>query len=137
MKCVLLTIVCLCMYLPMYALTENEVYCYMEKIGIKHAEVVLKQAIYETGHFKSRIFKTRKNLFGFRRNKGYLRFDTWQDSVDFYKRWQEKYYHEEKDYYKFLQHKNYSGHKGFDYAGQLKRIKIRGSLNCNADEEQH
>lgn len=135
MKYLLLTGICLCIYLPIFALTEKEIYCYMESIGIQHTEVVLKQAIYESGHFKSHIFKTKNNLFGFRRSKGYLKFKNWKHCIDFYKKWQDKYYHDEVDYYQFLQKKNFAGNKKFNYAKQLKNIKIRGSLNCNVNEE--
>lgn len=132
MKYILLTVVCLCIYLPIFALTESEVYCYMDSIGIKHAEVVLKQAIYETGHFKSNIFKTKNNLFGFRRTKSYMKFKNWRSCIDYYKKWQDKYYHGEENYYQFLQKKNFAGSKKFNYAKQLKNIKIRGSLNCKS-----
>ena len=138
MKNMLLVIIGFCLYLPTLALTENDVYCYIKKVGIKNADVVFKQAIYESGYFKSHIFKTKQNLFGFRRSRGYLKFKTWQASVDFYKKWQDKYYKEdEENYYKFLQRKNYSGNKNFNYAKELKRIKIKGSFKCKEyDDEQ-
>ena len=118
-------------YLPLHTLTENELYCYMKKVGIKSPKIVLKQAIYETGHFKSKIYKTKNNLFGFRRSVKYMKFETWQASVDYYKKWQDKYYKdEEENYYNFLQKKNYSGYKKFNYAQELKKIKIRDSLTC-------
>ncbi len=135
MKYIVLTVICLCTYMQIFALTENEVYCYMESIGIKHADIVLKQAIYETGHFKSHIFKTKNNIFGFRRTKSYMKFKTWQSCLDFYKKWQDKYYNDEENYYQFLQKKNFAGNKKFNYAKQLKSVKIRGSLNCEVNEK--
>ncbi len=137
MKNVLLVIIGICMYLPTLALTENEVYCYIKKVGIKHADIVFKQAIFESGHFKSHIYKTKQNLFGFRRTRNYLKFKTWQASVDFYKKWQDKYYkNDEEDYYKFLQRKNYSGNKKFNYSKELKHIKIKRSFNCEVYDEE-
>ncbi|MFC4232509.1 glucosaminidase domain-containing protein [Parasediminibacterium paludis] len=130
MKIILLLLVGLCIFSPIFAVSENDVYCYMNSIGIQHSEVVLKQAIYESGHFKSRIFKSKNNLFGFRRTKTYMKFKSWQSCIDFYKKWQDKYYHGEEDYYQFLQKKNFAGNKKFNYAKQLKNIKIRDSLNC-------
>lgn len=130
MKIIVILLIGICIYSPIFAVTENDVYCYMNSIGVQHSEVVLKQAIYETGHFKSKIFKAKNNLFGFRRSKGYLKFKSWKSCVDFYKKWQDKYYHGEEDYYQFLQKKNFAGSKKFNYAKQLKNIKIRGSLNC-------
>jgi len=130
MKIILLVLIGVCIYSPIFALSENDVYCYMNSIGMQHSEVVLKQAIYESGHFKSRIFKGKNNLFGFRRTKSYMKFKSWKSCIDFYKKWQDKYYHGEEDYYQFLQKKNFAGSKKFNYAKQLKKIKIRGSLNC-------
>ncbi|HVX48539.1 MAG TPA: glucosaminidase domain-containing protein, partial [Chitinophagaceae bacterium] len=83
---------------------ENDVYCYMKSIGIKNPEIVLKQAIYETGHFKSLVCLKKNNLFGFRSVVIYKSFATWQESVDYYKRWQDRHYTDTtEDYYHFLQ----------------------------------
>ena len=111
--------------------TENEVYCYIKLIGIKNPEVVLKQAIYESGHFNSQIFKSKNNLFGFRRTKTYITYKDWKACVDYYKVWQDKHFKDTNvDYYSFLQKINYSGHAGFDYEKELKRVKIRATLTC-------
>jgi hypothetical protein len=110
---------------------ENKLYCYIVSIGIKHPEVVLKQAIYESGHFNSHIYKTKNNLFGFRKTKNYLSYKSWQACVDYYKVWQDKNYKDMNlDYYTFLQKINYSGHKNFAYDKELKKVIIRGSLKC-------
>lgn len=111
--------------------TENEVYCYIVSVGIKNPEVVLKQAIFESGHFKSKIFKTKNNLFGFRKTKTYITYKDWKACVDYYKEWQDKRYKDpNQDYYTFLNKINYSGYNTYDYAKELKRIKIRATLNC-------
>ncbi|MFZ4672397.1 MAG: glucosaminidase domain-containing protein [Flavobacterium sp.] len=111
---------------------ENEIYCYIKSIGIKNPEVVLKQAIYETGHFTSHVFKTKNNVFGFRKTMTYITFKDWRACVDYYKVWQDKKYKDTtQNYYKFIQKINYSGYSNFDYSKELKRIKIRGSLICN------
>jgi len=112
--------------------TENEVYCYIVSIGIKNPEIVLKQAIYESGHFKSNIFKTKNNLFGFRRTMTYITYKDWKACVDYYKVWQDKRYKDtNQDYYTFLQKINYVGNSRFNYAGEVRKIKIRDSLKCN------
>jgi uncharacterized FlgJ-related protein len=119
--------------IQLYALNENEVYCYIKQMGIKHPEVVLRQAIYESGHFKSKIFKAKHNLFGFRHNS-YIKFDSWKTCIEYYKRWQEKYYKDDTvDYYRFLQKRNFSGKRKMRYDTQLKRIIIRGTLICEED----
>ena len=93
--------------------------------GIKHPEIVMKQAIWETGWFKSGFLMKKNNLFGFR-GKSYLSFNKWQESVDYYKKWQERHYDEKKykDYYDFLTQIRY-GHSG--YAKTLKAFNYRFS----------
>ncbi|HWB27473.1 MAG TPA: glucosaminidase domain-containing protein [Chitinophagaceae bacterium] len=116
---------------------ENEVYCYIKSIGIRNPEIVLKQAIYESGHFKSLVCLKKNNLFGFRSVVIYKSFKTWQESIDYYKRWQDKHYTDTtEDYYHFLQRINYSGYKNFNYSSQLKKVRIRASLKCADDEGQ-
>lgn len=115
---------------------EQDIYCYMVKIGVKHPEVVLKQAIYESGHFRSHIYQTKNNLFGFR-NKRYITYDTWQSCVDYYKVWQNKHYtNDSLDYYRFIQRMNFSGKNRQRYVSQLKNTRIKANLNCLADDEQ-
>jgi uncharacterized FlgJ-related protein len=103
----------------------------MKSIGIKNADIVLKQAIYESGHFNSKIYKSKNNLFGFRKTATYITYKNWQSCADYYKVWQDKQYKNvNEDYYTFLQKINYTGHKNFNYAKELKKIIIRGSLKC-------
>jgi hypothetical protein len=104
----------------LYAQTEQEVYCYILAIGIKHPEIVLKQAIYETGHFRSNIFNKRNNLFGFRQRK-YIYFDSWKSCIDYYKVWQEKHY---------------SARNRLLYVSQLKKTRIKAKPNCLVDEKK-
>lgn len=104
----------------------NDVINYMDSIGIKHSEIVIRQAILETGHFKSRLLMDKNNLFAFRYTRRYIKFENWQASVDYYKKWQDKYYKNEKeDYYLFLKRIKYA-HAG-NYITTLKRIKIKSS----------
>lgn len=114
---------------------ENEVYCYMKSIGIKSPEIVLRQAIYESGHFRSAICKTKNNIFGFRTMVIYKSFKSWQDCVDYYKRWQDRHYTDStEEYYHFLQRINYSGYKSFSYTKELQKTRIQASLICKEDE---
>ena len=80
----------------------DSIFNYICELQIKHPEIVIKQAIYETGWLKSEFLMSRNNLFGFRAKK-YLEFPNWKASVDYYKKWQDKNYKNEKeDYYSFL-----------------------------------
>ena len=73
----------------------------LNKIGIKHSNIVYAQARLETGNFKSKYFLERNNLFGFRNKTGYMKFNNWKDCCYYYKEWQSKRY-EKGDYYQFL-----------------------------------
>jgi flagellum-specific peptidoglycan hydrolase FlgJ len=98
--------------------------------SLQHKEIVLRQAVLETGWFKSYNCKNRHNLFGFRwkpwvseNNKmGYIIFDTWEESVDYYVRWQGRHY-EGGDYYTFLKDVGYATSP--TYVEKLKGIKLK------------
>lgn len=80
------------------ALTIENVRQELKKLGVKHSNIVIKQVKLETGNLK---YVRNNNLFGFRGNSGYLKFNTWQDAVKYKKQWQDKKYHG-GDYYDFL-----------------------------------
>ncbi len=95
---------------------------YMCEKNIMHSDVVIKQAILETGWFKAPFLMSRNNLFGFRKIN-YLKFETWKACVDYYKVWQDKHYTNSKeDYYHFLVRIKYATDQ---YPYHLKKI------NCN------
>lgn len=73
----------------------NEITCY----NLQHPDIVFAQAVLETGHFKSNIFRTNNNLFGMRHPKvrpttslgaqsGHAKYRSWQESVEDYSLWQ-------------------------------------------------
>lgn len=83
--------------------TPNEVYNYCIEQDIQHPEIVTAQAIWETGWFKCTDCSLNKNnLFGFTTGGPYLEFSDWKDCVEYYKRWQDKFYDGQRDYYDFL-----------------------------------
>jgi uncharacterized FlgJ-related protein len=105
-------------------LNAEEVRAYMDSIGIAHSVIVLKQALLETGHFKSKLLMDKNNLFAFRYTKKYKHFETWQQSVDYYKIWQDKFYtNKNENYYAFLKRIKYA--HAPNYIATLKRIKIK------------
>ena len=73
----------------------------IDSSDIQHKDIVLAQAILETGWFTSYNYTFRNNCFGFY-YKGLMKFDTVQDCVDYYQRWQERHY-TGGDYYDFLE----------------------------------
>ena len=136
MRYLFIFIICFLLSSRLFAQTENEIFCYMVKIGIKHPDVVLRQAIFETGHFKSQVYQRRNNLFGFRKRK-YIAYDSWKNCIDYYKVWQDKHYNNDTlDYYVFLEHKNFSGRNKAKYSRELKNIRIRATLNCSENDKQ-
>lgn len=78
------------------------VFAEIKKAGILHPEIVLRQAIVETGWFNcDSCSLDSNNVFGFRKTKKYLGFKNWQSSVWYYKEWQKDNYIQ-GDYYEFL-----------------------------------
>lgn len=67
-------------------LTLGNLLLEIRKNGIQYENVVLAQAILETGWFTSSVCRNKKNLFGLTnpRTGEYYEFDRWQDSVKAY-----------------------------------------------------
>lgn len=93
--------------------------------GIKQPNIVLAQATWESGHFKSDIFKENHNLFGMKQpkvrktlatgeNRGHATFNNWVDSV--------------KDY-KIFQDEN--GYSGLSYDQYMKKLDTDYCPGCN------
>lgn len=111
--------------------TVQEVYTYIVCAGIKFPDIVLRQAIWETGWFKSKHMIHKNNLFGFRHTKKYMDFKNWQECVDYYKNWQlRQYTREGEDYYAFLIRIKYAQSK--KYIECLKSLNVKtANVNCN------
>lgn len=71
---------------------KDSVELYIKEINIKHPELVLTQAVLESGHFTSDIFKENNNLFGMKKayhrphvqtgvNRGHATYDSWKMSI--------------------------------------------------------
>lgn len=103
---------------------KDSIYAYIQACGIQHPDVVMQQALLETGHLKSGYLMERNNIFAFRVTKEYMRFTDWKACVKYYKRWQEKHYTNTKEnYYSFLKRIGYSG--THNYTDVLKRVRIK------------
>ena len=111
--------------------TVQEVYTYIVCAGIKFPDIVLRQAIWETGWFKSKHMIHKNNLFGFRHSKKYMSFTNWNECVDYYKSWQlRQYTREGEDYYAFLIRVKYAQSK--KYIECLKSLNVKtAKVNCN------
>jgi len=106
----------------------DSIACYICSTSIQHKEIVMHQAILETGWFRAEFLMSRNNLFGFR-SKNYLKFNSWKESVDYYEQWQKKRYTNPKeDYYQFLERIKY-GAPG--YSTGLRKMKYALKCPCN------
>lgn len=105
------------------ALNISNVLKEIKKNEIAHDTIVLKQAILETGWFKSYTARNKNNIFGFwnSRAKQYYEFDRWEDSVEYYKKWQDRRY-KGGDYYEFLEDIGYAA--DLNYTWKLRHIEI-------------
>jgi len=107
-------------YAQQQRLTADEVFQYICEKKIAHPDIVIRQAILETGWFKAPFLMSRNNIFGFR-SKKYLHFNSWKACVDYYKKWQDKRYKDpNEDYYKFLLRVKYATSV---YPSRLKRVR--------------
>lgn len=87
---------------PLEKPTKKSVYEYMVKVGIKYPDVALIQARFESGNFKSGLFRKHSNMFGMRHPKrrttesvkptksGYATYKNWKSSVLDYGLWQSR-----------------------------------------------
>jgi len=113
---------------------DSLLYFKIKELGILYPDIVFAQAVLESAHFKSSIFKNNNNLFGMRlpkirkttaigKRKGYAVYGNWELSVDDYKLWQnsvpKKYLKNKTTYYLYLQ-KVYC--EGKYYSSRLKKI---------------
>ncbi len=104
-------------------LTIENVRALLIKEGVQHADIVLRQAIQETGWFKCEHCSLNKNnIFGFYYKKKYIAYDNWKECVKYYKRWQDRHY-KGGDYYAFLKKVGFATDP--NYVKRLKAIKVR------------
>lgn len=114
-------------------INKNTLYNKIVEAGIEFPEIVLAQALLETGQLKSKLFKQNKNLFGMRLPKSrsttaigkknyYAVYKNWEGSVLDYKLWQDripdKHMKNKTTYLSYLS-RNYSKSKG--YSKKLKK----------------
>lgn len=88
---------------PSEEITPKEVYTYCVERDILYPEIVTAQAIKETGWFNcNNCSLDKNNIFGFWYKGSFIKFDDWKQSVEYYKRWQDKWYDPNRDYYDYL-----------------------------------
>lgn len=88
---------------------------------IQFPEIVVAQALLETGNFKSYSCTNRNNLFGLRKKDGtYMSFEHWTECVAAYKKYIQKWKQSPNDYYKYLDDLGYA--EDISYTTKLKQI---------------
>ncbi len=99
--------------------------------NLAHADIVWRQAMYETGWLKAPGFTVNKNLFGLRSGGKLMKFATWPASITYYKTHIQKHW-SGQDYYAFLNCmyikkdgtcQRYATNP--DYTNQLKKIPAK------------
>lgn len=103
-------------------ISYDKLSAYIRLKEIKYPEIVIKQALLESGSFTSNVFNTCNNLFGFRTASGYLKFRNWRGSVDYYADWQNRKY-KKGNYYDFLRRVGYA--EDSTYVQKLKQFKTK------------
>ena len=95
--------------------------------NIQHADVVVSQAILETGNVKSDLCLDQDNLFGLynSRRDEFFSFDHWTKSVKAYRDKIQYRYHS-GDYYEWLQDIGYA--EDTCYVSKLKLVKEKYNL---------
>lgn len=90
----------------------------------------MQQAIIETGGFQHNNTSNKNNLFGFKKAGNIIRFESWKQSIDFYKDWQfRKYTDTTENYYDFLRRIKFASSK--KYINDLKSVRYKG--DCKED----
>lgn len=106
---------------PEQDLNIRNLYEVMERYDISNKNIVIAQALLETGYFTSRVCLDCNNLFGLRKptNGEYYEFDSWEKSVKAYRDYVQ-YKYKGGDYYAFLDRIGYAEDK--DYISKLQSI---------------
>lgn len=103
-------------------LTKDNVLFVIKQLGLHHPEIVMKQAILETGHLTSKLCVKFGNLFGIKKNGKYAHYKHWTQSIRDYKDLVQYKYKRGEDYYKFLTRIGYA--EDPNYISKVKKIQI-------------
>jgi len=105
----------------------------LKDLNVRFPHIVMAQAIIESGHFQSNIFRTNHNLFGMKQarmrcttakgtNLAHAYYDNWKESVYDYAFFQSRYLHDLKTEAQYLEYldRNYAEAKNYDAV--IKRV---------------
>ena len=120
---------------------EEIVYKEIVDAGIEFPEVVLRQALLETGDFSSKVFQENCNLFGMKQarvrettamgtSRNHAVYTNWKASIQDYKHWQDYNFERDScngDYYSYLIKRKYATDRS--YIHKLKSVKLKTEEN--------
>lgn len=99
----------------------------LKDLNVRFPHIVMAQAIVESGHFQSNVFRANHNLFGMKQarmrcttakgtNLGHAYYDNWKESVYDYAFFQSRYLHDLKTETQYLEYldRNYAEAKNYD-----------------------
>ena len=106
---------------PDRALNIKNLMAVLRQYDVKFPQIVVAQALLETGYFTSRVCLENNNLFGLRRpsNGNYYTFSSWEESVKAYKDYVQ-YKYKGGNYYNFLDGIEYA--EDGEYINKVKQI---------------
>lgn len=108
--------------------TLKSLYKEIVKNKILFPEIVLSQALLETGNFSSRVCLEYNNLFGLRKRNGeYYRFARWEDSVQAYRDYVQ-YKYRGGNYFSFLDRIGYAEDRNYTLKVRTMLYSIRKEI---------
>lgn len=105
-----------------FKLSDENLFNELVAQGVEYPEIVLAQAVLETGHYKSAACLHKNNLFGLRHSDGtYMHFAHWTDAVAAYRKYIQKWDKKPpNDYYEYLDKLGYA--EDSSYTAKLKEL---------------
>lgn len=92
-------------YLPRQAYVKH----LLDSLEVQHSDVVIAQAILESGWFEcTNCSLDHNNPFGFQWKHEYLEFESDLEACQYMKWWQDKHYGSRDGYYEFLEARGYA-----------------------------
>jgi len=116
----------------------------LKRLNVKYPHIVLAQALIESGHFQSNIFRSNNNLFGMKEakqrtttargtNLGHAYYDNWKESILDYAIFQSAYLRDLKTEEQYLSYlgANYAEASNYELAvtNMIKNEKLKELFN--------
>lgn len=116
-------------------INEKILFDLLRNKGINHANVVLRQALLESNHFRSNLCRKHHNLFGLKKGNHYAHFASINDCISYYKlKIQMRVpLRQNETYYDYLRRIGYATDR--NYIKKLKRIKLNSIDSIAALDE--